>query len=168
MKNRKLNGLVAAALATVMLTPGIAGATQPVISTTTFDNPGFVIENYCSDGIDVESSAAGVIRSKDFFDRNGVLIRTQIQASFEASFSLSSTEEVLDGKVQYSLDIDQLTGQRDFNGLQFKINVPGEGGVYRNIGKQVFDDANEKIFIAGQDAPLNTLDFVCEYLGHLG
>ena len=168
MKNRKLIGSVAAVLATVMLMPGIAGANQPVTSTITFDNQGIVIENYCSDGIDVEFGAAGQLQSKDFFNRDGVLIRTQTQATLEVTLSLSSTKEVLDGKLRYRVNIDRLTGQRDFNGLLFKINVPGEGGVYRDVGTQVFDDGNEKIFIAGQDAPLNSLDFVCEYLGHLG
>lgn len=165
MRSRTVIGMAAFALMAVMLMPGMAEAEKPETRTTTIDNQGVVIENYCGDGVDVEFGSVGEFRSSDFFDSDGVLIRTQGQATLEVKVSLSTTEEVLEGQARYRVNIDAATGQRDFTGLLFRINVPGQGGVYRDIGNQVFDSSNEQIFVAGQNAPTNSLDFACDFLG---
>lgn len=111
---------------------------------------------------------------KDFFDKNGNLIRSQIHfTAFDDLYRDDDPDGIhltgtahLNARVSFDTNGDALWTQQ---GLAVAIIVPGYGPLFLDAGKLVFNMDNdwELIFSAGKHHDWNFGDFeaLCEYFG---
>lgn len=163
---RKLLAILAALSTLSILFAGTAAAAPPEVSETVFDNDPVTLIGFCADGGDITLASSGKLTDREFFDRSGDLVRTNVKAALTLVATQPDTGESLTFTASYSVNVDAASGQRTFRGRQFSTFVPGEGAVYLPVGRQTFQGFEpDPLFLAGLDEELAPVQFSCAYFG---
>lgn len=115
-------------------------------------------------GFDLAVATSGALRYKTFSDRHGNEIRSTIHVDLTSIQSRADgTGETLEVTLRYMTTSDLVTGERTVSGLISRVDS-SDGTVYREVGRQVFNDANELVSSSGQTEELRLFDFACTRL----
>ena len=119
----------------------------------------------CGDFIILESGT-GSIRQTIYFNRAGQPIRLLFQGRFNGTLSNSLTGAFLtDSPSVANITVDLIEGTQTNVGAFYNITVPGQGRVYFEAGRLVFDGNGPPVFLAGQHSPPDeALNILCSAL----
>jgi len=165
MRNFPRLGLVSIAISLLcLLAPLTAGAGAPLIENfdTVADHELFAD---CGDFL-IIADGAGHSRLITYFDREGQPIRILFQGHYNGTLTNSVTGAfITDSPSVANITIDLIKGTQTNVGPFFNITIPGQGNVYFQVGRIVFDGNGPPVFIAGQQPPpWETVAILCEAL----
>ena len=165
MRNLSRTVLVSISIVLVfVLTPVPAGAGAPLIEE--FDTVA-VNEIFANCGnFLIIANGTGHSRLTTYFNRDGQPIRVQFHGHYSGTLTNSVTGEFLvDYPSVANITFDLVNGTQTNVGPFFNITVPGQGNVYFQVGRIVFDGNGPPVFIAGQQPPPpQTVAILCQAL----
>jgi len=138
-----------AAVAVALLTlPVAVSAAPPVVET--FHNEGSsAFAGPCPNGVTLVGTFTEDVRVTTFFDKAGTPVRAQITVNFVGVVTNPETGESVENPSHQTIIVDLVEGTVTQVGLTFKATIPGEGVVFHDVGRVVFDAAGNVIFEAG-------------------
>ncbi|HKO96732.1 MAG TPA: hypothetical protein VJU86_07065 [Pyrinomonadaceae bacterium] len=165
MRNHPRSALVSVSICLVLLlAPALAGAGAPVIEEfdTVANNEVFA---NCGDFL-IIANGAGHSRLTTYFNRDGQPIRVQFHGHYSGTLTNSITgASLVDSPSVANITFDLINGTQTNVGPFFNITVPGQGNVYFQVGRIVFDGNGPPVFIAGQQPPPpQTVAILCQAL----
>ena len=151
-------------LTLTLVTPALAG--KPDMITIPVDDM-FVIGE--CDGFSVIEHVQGRIKVSTHFDRNGNFVMEIARFSLRHTFSNSETGASIfspDVGIDRTVINPDGSGTTAVIGIVTRIVIPGEGVVFQNLGRIVFDiNTGEVVFEAGQhDDFVNLFPVLCSAL----
>ena len=146
--------LVAVAVALLAL-PVAVSAAPPVVET--FHNEdSFAFAGPCPNGVTLIGTFTEDVRVTTFFDQAGTPVRAQIKVNRVGVVTNPETGESVENPSHQTIIVDLVEGTVAQVGLTFSATVPGEGVVFHDVGRVVFDAAGTPIFEAGPHDVLAT------------
>ncbi len=139
--------LAVAALALLAL-PAVASAAPPEFETF-HDEGSFVFGGPCPNGVTLVGTFSEDVRVTTFFDKEGTPVRAHIKVNFVGVVTNPETGESVENPSHQTIIVDLVEGTETQVGLIFSATVPGEGVVFHDVGRVVFDAAGNVIFEAG-------------------
>lgn len=147
-----------------LLLPGSAGAGAPLMEEFDIIPDNELFAN-CGDFL-IIANGAGHSRLTTYFNRDGQPIRVQFHGHYSGTLTNSVTgASLVDSPSVANITFDLINGTQTNVGPFFNITVPGQGNVYFQVGRIVFDGNGPPVFIAGQQPPPpQTLAILCNAL----
>ena len=145
-----------AAVAVALLTLPVAVSAAPPFVETFHDEGSFAFAGPCPNGVTLVGTFTEEVRVTTFFDKAGTPVRAQITVNFVGVVTNPETGESVENPSHQTIIVDLVEGTETQVGLIFKATVPGEGVVFHDVGRVVFDAAGTPIFEAGPHDVLAT------------
>ena len=150
-----LSASLAAVAIGLLLLPLPVSASPPAVET--FYNEGsFVFSGPCPNGVTLVGSFTEDLRITTFFDNAGNPIREQIAVNVRGNVTNPATGVSADNPSHQTIIVDLVDGTVVQVGLVFKVQVPGVGTVFHDVGRVVVDAGDNIIFEAGPHDLLHT------------
>jgi hypothetical protein len=146
-----------AAVAVALLTLPVAVSAAPPVVETFHNEDSSPFAGPCPNGVTLFFSFTEDVRVTTFFDEAGTPVRTQITVNFDGVVTNPETGESVENPAHQTIIVDIVEGTVVEVGLTFKATVPGEGVVFHDVGRVVFDAAGDVIFEAGPHDVLNAV-----------
>jgi hypothetical protein len=148
MVRRLLRLVIGLTLLTVLLAPS-ALAAKPTVEHIVEDEP-FVFD--CGEyGYDfaIRFDAVQELTIRTFYDRHGNPVRLQVHGHYRGTITNLGTGFSVFDRGNYMVTID-LNGEKEtVVGLFYNLVVPGVGPIFQQIGRVVFDYANQTVTHSG-------------------
>ena len=145
-----------AAVAVALLTLPVAVSAAPPVVETFHDEGSSAFAGPCPNGVTLVGTFTEDVRVTTFFDKAGTPVRAQITVNFVGVVTNPETGESVENPSHQTIIVDLVEGTEAQVGLIFSATVPGEGVVFHDVGRVVFDAAGDLIFEAGPHDVLNT------------
>lgn len=150
--------LLAAVAVALFALPVTVSATPPLIETFHDENSA-AFAGPCPNGVTLLFSFSEDVRVTTFFDQEANPVRAQITINFDGVVTNPATGESAEDPGHLTEIIDLVDGTVTQVGLIIKATVPGMV-VFHDVGRVVFDAADNVIFEAG---PHDVLAFVGDH-----
>ena len=137
-----------AAVAVALLTLPVAVSAAPPVVETFHDEGSFAFAGPCPNGVTLLGAFTEDVRVTTFFDEAGTPVRAQIKVDFVGVVTNPATGESVENPSHQTIIVDLVEGTEAQVGLIFSVTVPGEGVVFHDVGRVVFDAAGN-VIIAG-------------------
>ena len=135
------------ALALLLAFAQPAAAVPPEIERLTLELSGVSV---VCDGFNVNFEATVGLTLKFFFNRDGDLIGVHAKSHWRGTSSNSVTGASITDNADFTEFFDLEAGGQTTVGLLFRWIVPGQGVVYLDVGRLIFDASLNVVFAAGQ------------------
>ena len=145
-----------AAIAFALLTLPVAVSAAPPVVETFHDEGSFVFAGPCPNGVTLVGTFTEDARVTTFFDEAGTPVRAQITDNYVGVVTNPETGQSVENPSHQTLIVDLVEGTATQVGLIYSATVPGEGVVFHDVGRVVFDAAGNVIFEAGPHDVLAT------------
>jgi len=145
-----------AAVAFALLTLPVAVSAAPPVVETFHDEGSFAFAGPCPNGVTLIGTFTEDVRVTTFFDQAGTPVRAQIKVNRVGVVTNPETGESVENPSHQTIIVDLVEGTVAQVGLTFSATVPGEGVVFHDVGRVVFDAAGTPIFEAGPHDVLAT------------
>ena len=146
--------LVAVAVALLALPVAVSAA--PPLVETFHDEGSFTFAGPCPNGVTLVGTFTEDARVTTFFDQAGTPVRAQITDNYVGVVTNPVTGESVENPSHQTIIVDLVEGTETYVGLLYSATVPGEGVVFHDVGRVVFDAAGNVIFEAGPHDVLAT------------
>ena len=147
-----------------LLVPFPAIASEPHVDAFDFVIDHEVIAS-CGD-FNIIADGAGSTRIWTYFDREGNPIRVMIHGLYNGTLTNSVTGfSMIDAPSVSHITLDLIKGTQTNVGAFFTVTIPGQGVVFFDAGRLVFDGNGPPVFIAGQHHPPDeSISILCDAL----
>ena len=145
-----------AAVAVALLTLPVAVSAAPPVVETFHDEGSFAFAGPCPNGVTLVGTFTEDVRVTTFFDEAGTPVRALITVNYVGVVTNPKTGESVENRHHQTIIVDLVEGTVAEVGLIFSATVPGEGVVFHDVGRVVFDAAGDVVFEAGPHDVLNT------------
>ena len=145
-----------AAVAVALLALPVAASAAPPLVATFHDEGSSPFAGPCPNGVTLVGTFTEDVRVTTFFDEAGTPVRAHITVNVVGVVTNPETGESVENPSHQTIIVDLVEGTEAQVGLIFKATVPGEGVVFHDVGRVVFDAADNVTFEAGPHDVLNT------------
>ena len=139
----------------LLAVPVAVSAAPPVVETF-HDEGSFAFGGPCPNGVTLVGTFTEDVRVTTFFDEAGTPVRAQIKVDYVGVVTNPKTGESVENPHHQTIIVDLVEGTVAEFGLVFSATVLGEGVVFHDVGRVVFDAEGNLIFEAGPHDVLNT------------